>query len=260
MVLSTVEDVYFDDIIDLRILITILDVIFDDFADKKRDWKTVSLFRSIILDNKECKDENERFVKDLWDGILTKLYNLPLFSQYKELFIYDTMQMINSMYYSCLVNLYPFSINFTENSIYTAPNMIIYLYIDTDLMASPSFDINELGKLREMLWYVQQMARIGNWITTWKRELNEGDFSSGVFAYAISKGILKPKELDRLDNYEIVRRIEDSKVVEQLFSIWKENCQKALSISGKLKSVDGFALLKGFENLMKFHLASEGFK
>jgi len=170
------------------------------------------------------------------------------------------MQMINSMYYSCLVNLHPFSINFTENRIYTASNMIVYLYIDTDLMASPSFDINELGKLREMLWYVQQMARIGNWITTWKRELKERDFSSGVFAYAISKGILRSEELGKLDESENIRRIENSGITEQLFSIWKENQRKAISISENLKSVDGSALLKGFENLMKFHLASEGFK
>ncbi len=129
------------------------------------------------------------------------------------------MQMINSMYYSCLVNLYPFSINFTENSIYTASNMIVYLYIDTNLMASPSFDIRELGKLREMLWHVQQMARIGNWITTRKRELKEGDFTSGVFAYALSNNILKHDELGRLDDHEIIKRIEDSDIIKQLLFI-----------------------------------------
>jgi len=96
MVISTVENMYFDYIIDLRILITILDVIFDDLADKIRDWRTNSHFRRVILDSKECNDENERFLRDLWNGILTKMYDLPLFSQYKEIFIYDAMQMMCS--------------------------------------------------------------------------------------------------------------------------------------------------------------------
>ena len=237
-----------------------IDAIFDDTADREKDWEKTAKLSDIIL--RGCHPENqiEIFLLDLWRHINSELKNLPAYKYYKTLFHFDLIQMINSMYYSCLINQNLHLLNFTENRIHTAPNMIIYLYIDVDLMASPSFDRNELGRLREMLWYVQQMARIGNWITTWKRELKERDFSSGVFAYAISNDILRSGELRKLDESEIISRIESSRVIEQLFKIWKENQQKALSISENLKSVDGLAFLKGFENLMKFHLASEGFK
>ncbi len=63
------------------------------------------------------------------------------------------------------------------------------------------------------------MARIGNWITTWKRELKEGDLSSGVFAYAVSKNVVNSEELKKLNEDEIISRIENSGVIEQLVSI-----------------------------------------
>ena len=127
-------------------------------------------------------------------------------------------------------------------------------------MVSPDFDDNELPYLRNAFWYAQQMARIGNWLSTWKREAKEKDISSGVFAYVFSNKIIEYNDFETLSDSEIIERIENSNVNEFFMNIWKENYVKLVSLKEKIKSVDMDAYIKGLENVIKFHMASEGMK
>jgi hypothetical protein len=104
------------------------------------------------------------------------------------------------------------------------------------------------------------MARIGNWLSTWKREVKEKDYSSGVFAYVFSNKIIDIDEIKNLTENEIIKRIENSCVKDYFLSIWKENYLKLLSYKDRIKSVDMKAYLDGLETVIKFHMASEGFK
>ncbi len=255
--LSCVDKRFLEEITDIKILLTMLDAILDDLADRNKDWESIErVYRAL----EEGGEGILGLASDLWRYVISVLKKFQMFKYYEKILLFDLKQMINSMFYSCLVNTKPEIINFTESKINTAHNMIIYLYIDVDLIASPSFDLRELGMLREMIWYVQQMARVGNWITTWKRELKEKDFSSGVFAYAVSNGVIDVEDLTERSDGEIVKIIENSDVIEGLIEEWKRNYERVVEMASKFKSFDGLSFVKGFENLMKFHLASEGLK
>lgn len=67
------------------------------------------------------------------------------------------------------------------------------------------------------------MARIGNWLSTWKRELRERDFTSGVFAYIVSNRLVSPNQLPEMDEAEIVSIIEETHPDEYFMRLWMEN-------------------------------------
>jgi len=138
--------------------------------------------------------------------------------------------------------------------------MIVFLLNGIDLMASPQFDKNELSNLRTIFWSAQQMARIGNWLSTWKRELKEKDICSGVLAYAISSKILNIDDIKQLKEDNIVKKIENSGAYQYFGSSWKRNYEKIKGMKGTIKSIDMDKYITGLENVFKFHMASEGLK
>jgi len=218
--------------------------------------------KKIILTMLAKFDNNEKIslISRMWEYLILELSKFPRFKEFKDIFMYDFQQFVNCINYSYLVNNNPNMINIHEMENYDCHNMIVFLLNGIDLMVSPDFDKNDLPKLRNAFWYAQQMARIGNWLSTWKREVKEKDFSSGVFAYAFENNIIDSSEIGKLSDEEIVRRIENSGMKEYFMGVWKENYSKLASLKDKIQSVDMDVYIKGLENVIKFHMASEGMK
>ena len=107
---------------------------------------------------------------------------------------FDEVAAIAFRFWDLMINKNPDIINLHEVEYYDSHNMIVYLMNDIDLMASTKINKEELPHLRKAFWHAQQMARVGNWLSTWKREIKEKDFSSGVFAYIFSNNIVKYKD------------------------------------------------------------------
>lgn len=124
------------------------------------------------------------------------------------------------------------------------------------MMASTSFNTIELPFLREIVWYGQQMAKISNWLSTWKREVKRGNFTSGVFSYLVS-GLIFPYELIDLNENEVTEVVEMFGVHDYLIKLWKENYEKIKVIRANVKSIDVDLFLNGLEKLLKFHLVTE---
>jgi len=143
---------------------------------------------------------------------------------------------------------------------YDCHNMIVYLLNGIDIMASSSLDNRDLSHVRTAFWHAQQMARIGNWLSTWKREVKEKDISSGVFAYVFENNIIDSSDIGKLSDEEIMGRIENSGMQEYFMSVWKENYVKLASLKDKIQSVDMDAYVKGLENVIQFHLLTEGLR
>src|SRR4029078_686428 len=99
-----------------------------------------------------------------------------------ELLCYDLEQLLNTVRYSELVNQNLCLLNLVEHDLYSPHGLIITAFATIDLMCMPDFRFEELGRLRQMLWHADWMARIGNLVTTWQREMSDGDLTSGVFA------------------------------------------------------------------------------
>ena len=129
-----------------------------------------------------------------------------------------------------------------------------------DWMTLSSFNSNEIGPTRMIIWQAQKMARIGNWISTWEKELKEKDFSSGVFAYAIDLGVLTIEDLDDLDNPLIIKKIKESKIENKLLEEWNIYYKEISVLDKRTKIINTKKLLKGLQSLLVLELTSRGYK
>jgi len=259
-IFSSVEKKYFALLAKTKTLLIMFITLLDDTADKFKDKKMLDKLSKIPFENDiKNSDSYINLVFDIWKNIYEKISRLQRFKEFKEMFMFDLMLLINAFYYSILINKQSQMLNVLENKIYSSHNMGMFLYADIDLMASPSFNKKELGAMRTIIWHAQQMARIGNWVSTWKRELNENDISSGVIAYALKKRIITLSDLNR-DRNEIIKKIENSDMKDYFLNEWKRHYHNIQNLGIKVKSIDIKRYLKGLEMVLKYHLASEGLK
>jgi hypothetical protein len=263
VILSSVDNSYYKSITDLKIILTMAFSILDDISEVEKDENLLKKILNIIRNRTtqiDFKDDKLLFFIDIWNYLLTTLKHYPRYEEFKDIFWFDFEQMLNSVKYNVLVNKYPEMINLQDMHNYDCHNMIVFLLNGIDLMVSPSFSIKDLPQIRNAFWHAQQMARIGNWLSTWKRELNERDFCSGVFAYAFENDIIKSNEIGYLTNEDIIDRIENSGMQKYFMNVWKNNYIKLSSLKNSIQSVDIDLYLNGLQNLIKLHLASEGLK
>ena len=167
---------------------------------------------------------------------------------------------MNVMNYSALIKCHPSLMNLTEHDVYFPHNMHMMISGTMDLIASPHFDIRELGNLREALWCAQQMGRIGNLVTTWEREVTEGDFSSDVFALGLRWGVLSVENLENEDSETISRRIREADLESEFLRRWQEMHDRICQLASACASVDINSLVRGLETLIQLHIGSRGLK
>jgi len=262
--LSTVNSSLIPELTHTKIIMTMFATILDDVADSHQDKKLLNAMIDSVLSGK-IKDgfennEKVKFLLEAWNHIISKIEKYPRYEEFKDIFMYDVKQLLNCINYSCLTNENPHIVNLLEMQNYDCHNMVVFLYNGLDIMASPELDKNELPHLRTAFWYAQQMARIGNWLSTWKREIKEGDISSGVFGYLFSNNIISMDDVKNIPNEELINRIEKSEMKEYFLGVWKENHNKLSSMKEKIHSVNIDSYVNGLENVIKFHMASEGLK
>ena len=147
-----------------------------------------------------------------------------------------------------------------EHDLYSPHNMHIMVSHTVDLMCSPGFDRAEHGTIRDAVWHAQFMGRIGNLITTWERELADGDYSSGIYAHALAAGDLTLEMLKQQNCEAIAAAIRNGGHEEYFLTRWTELHQRLVDLSSYVHSVDLRRLLKGYERLIRLHLGSRGYK
>lgn len=248
----------------------ILNTLIDDLADKRKNEKLLEAALGICSSRTGVRINLSRFskkdkrylnlIRKLWKSLNRTIKIYPRHKEFRELFLYDYQQFLNSMKYSYLINKNPYSINLTECEVYSAHNMQGVIALTIDLMCSPRFNRKELGILREIGWRAQRMGRIGNSITTWGREAYENDFSSEVFAYSLEKGIISIKDLQKRDKGELVTKIKKSSADKYFLKRWEEYYNDIKKLTKKIKSTNIKRFLSGLENLIIMHLSSRGLK
>jgi hypothetical protein len=262
--LSSIDKRYFQSITDNKLLFTIVCAILDDIAEVHKDNKLLNAMSQLIIEdvNKEEYQNNEKilYMKELWAYLKNEIMKYPRYEEFIDIFMYDIKQMLNALEYSFITNKHLQMINLQDMQNYDCHNMMVFIYNGLDLMVSPDFDDNELPYLRNAFWFAQQMARIGNWLSTWKREVKEKDYSSGVFGYVFENKIIDVNDIENLPDDKFIKRIENSDVNKFFMNLWKENYVKLSSVGKMIKSVDMDSYIIGLQNVIKFHLASEGLK
>src|SRR5262249_26960237 len=112
------------------------------------------------------------------------------------------------------------------------------------------------GTARQVFWEAQRMARIGNTIMSWEREVRAGDTASGVFAYALELGIISSSDLlDRSpeDLQETLLRSDYAGYARAEWSRHHENMRNAIA---RVRSVDLRGALLGHEELFRLHVGA----
>ncbi len=265
----TVDSRYNSSLLKAKTLLTMHIVLLDDIADKTQEkrvfeeiYKT-SFFAEFIDWNNLTKKEQDyiRFDIEVWNEVKREIMRYPGYKNLEEIFYFDIDQVLNANRYSCLLNKNLHLINKSESWVYPCFNMAAFTYTDLDLMCSVGVNPGKIGLLREVIWNAQKMARIGNWLSTWEREIYEDDYTGGVFALLAHEtnglGDFRNQNKER-----IICTIKKLKLEEKLLGVW-ENCYDEIKQTvkpGDELEVPVKDFLLRLENLLVLHLISKGYK
>lgn len=252
-----------------KVLITMFVAQLDDAADK---LKKKALLKELLKIPEEEKISNlQRFKKkekkylkftlELWKEIITHIKKYPRYQEFREIFYYDINQVLNAISYSFLVNKNPYLINKSEYWHFLSYNMVSFLYSDVDLMCFSEINLQNIGKFREAIYYAQKMARVGNWLSTWERELKERDITSGVVAYALDRNMFSIKDLTHVNTRGIIKKIKKGKIEKKFLKEWNDFYLALKKIGREMKEkkfIDKYLL--SLEKLLTLHLISRGYK
>ncbi len=258
----------YDELCDTKVLGVMLDVLLDDVADQKGDVELLGQMLRIPFSDQpldwqrftheEC--DYAAFAEVVWNEVQLRVERFPRYDVFQDVLRYDYGQLLNTMRYAHLLNRFPSMLNLAEHDLYLPHNMHMMISATMDLMCSPGFDFDELGRLREAIWHAQYMGRIGNLVTTWERELLEGDFTSGVFAHAVIHGDLTLEQLENGDRDVIARAIRQGQHEEYFLRQWQGHRRRLIDLQVSLRSVDLKPFVHGIERLFCLHMASRGLK
>ena len=255
--------------------LTILYVtLLDDVLEKRRDPVTFEEAAKLPFDHQAVDWDRDgldvdylEFTQQVWETLLARLESAPEYAAYSRLFRYDLRQAVNAIEYTNLVIDRPDLATVQDLELYESHNMVMYAYLDTDLMHSDPSYAEELPALRRALWPAQQMARIGNWLSTWERELLEGDYSSGIVVYALQHDIVTPAELEAVRAgedgafEEVVDRIHRNGIEEVFLSRWDGHQAELTAINEhEVHGMDLTPFIDGLKVVLRYPLASRGLK
>jgi hypothetical protein len=266
--LSSVDPEWYDFACDTKVMGVVLDVLLDDIADRRGDPRLLEQLLNVPFDAERAKLKDvsaedrpyAEYTLDLWQEIKRRTRLLPFFDRFATLWRYDYLQLFNGMRYAHMVNEDPALLNAAEHDLYSPHNMHIIVSSTVDLMCSPNFDRTELGRLRDAIWHAQFMGRIGNLVTTWERELGDGDYTSGVYARALAEGDVTLEMLEAQDQQAIAHAIRSGGHEDYYLTRWASMRQRLVELAPRVHSVDLTRLLTGYERLIRLHLGSRGYK
>ena len=247
----------------LTMYVTVLDDLLETHGDRATFLEVCKCHQEGLEpdpDRAAVDADTVEFVQRVWAAFEAGQEGAPRREAFADVFAYDLDQTINAVEYSAVLSDTPEMANITGARRYDSHNMVLFAYTDLDLMYSPAFDLSDFGALRDLVWDLQEMARIGNWVTTWERELGEGDYSSGVVVTALQEGVLAPEDLAEGDHERLVRSVRDHGIEERYRRRWERLHRSVTRRGVEAGSVDLDALVRGMETVFEFHLASEGLK
>lgn len=224
--LSSVEPEYHANLRLTKAKSAVFITLIDDIADHAnlRDRKLLDALITIPFSPEETNSNSRYFAvcQDLWRDISHTIREYPRYREFAYILNFDLKQVMLAEEQSWLMNSFPHMANELENDIYGHHGTLLMVNGLWDLMCSPDFDAAELGDLRECLYIAQKIARLCNMISTYHRELTEGDITSPIILRAIKEGRLNFPQMtingstESLQTLELQFREEVSSNVSQL--------------------------------------------
>lgn len=250
---------------DVKFLIIIFIILVDDIADKTKNEKLLNEIIKVphnkistinIQFNKKEK-KYLRFAIKLWNYIERMIKKYPRYNEFKIVLDYDIKQTLNAMNYTYLINNNPHLINKVEYWLYSPHSLQGMIDCTLDLMCCSKFDINESSKVREIFWNAQKMARISNCLSSWKKELISGDFSSSVVVYFLSSNSANIGKLIKKNRQSIIGEINRSGIENELLKEWQKCYDDVDFLCGRVKLIKSRDFLLQLEKFLLMHIAVE---
>lgn len=270
--LPIVESVYTDKLSIDKTLVVLFITVVDDILEKKRDRATFLELSKIPFEGQVADPTADgvdaAYVsvgERIWQTLIGRLGDAPKFDDYADIFRFDLKQALTAIEYSDIASHNPGVATMADLERYESHNMVMLAYADVDFMHSDVEIGAALGPLRDAVLEAQMMARIGNWVSTWERELSEGDFSAGPIVYALETGLVTPDELERArrdDDVadELKSRIRDHGIEDVFLSAWERHYDTLCRINEQLPSIELEPFIDGTEEILRYHLTSRGLK
>jgi hypothetical protein len=109
------------------------------------------------------------------------------------------------------------------------------------------------------------MGRIGNWLSTWERELAEGDLHAGTVLQALAADAVDREDLERVGEdpgvrQQVVEAVQASDSEATLLERWEDHYRWIHRRTDDVESVDLDAFLSGMVEVFRYHRASRGLK
>lgn len=250
-----------------KFLSGMLNVLLDDVSDRKRNGDLLDELLKVTGgsagDFARFSAADRKYAElttRLWNVFWERVGQYPNFAAYKDLLQYDLTQLFNTVRYSHLVNDNLFLLNLIEHDHYSPQGMGLMSFSTVDLMCADRFPRQELAALREAIWHAQWMARIGNLITTWQREIGDGDYSSGVFARAVGRRDLTIEQLRSGKADEIEAGIRRGEHETHFLRRWNYHRERLRSMRPCIQSFDLNRVIEGLDRLLLTELGSRGRK
>lgn len=249
----------------LILYITLLDDRLERHGDRATFEAISSLPSGEVRASNQADDAYLAFGQRLWETISSRIAQAPNFDTYEELFHFDLEQAFDAIEYSELIIANPELATLGDLERYESHNMVMFAYADIDLMHADHAHRDDLATIRDAIWTAQHMARIGNWVSTWERELREGDLSAGPIVYAKEHDIVDVAELaacrsdaDTADR--VIARIHDHDIEKRFLGKWERLYHQLREYNDQIESVDLEEFVRGTEEILRYHLASRGLK
>lgn len=250
-----------------KVAAIMLNVLLDDLADKFHEREVFEFCSRLLIGVAQIADwkgapEWRRYfevVLGVMNFIRERIQQFPFYETLKEILVFDFEQIFNCMRYALTANsLWQFA-NLAEFYMYQSHNMNMMINLTIDLMNHRTFDLTELGRIRQIVLEAQKLVRIGNMISTWERELEDGDFSNAVFAYALEKRIISPDQLNKGEWKEIRAAIRGTECEKPFLKDWLVGYDQLIQLycESDIRSVDISPLVENMPRLLiSMHLGS----
>jgi len=242
----SVDEKYVDRLAIDKTKLTIFGVMIDDLADNYKIRNRELLENAVKIPwngNKRYSNKYLEVIREIWLDIINSVERYPRYEDFQEIFFFDLDQFMDSTKYAFLINTVGLE-NTMELGIYGHHNMMSLLFFDMDFMCSPGFNKNDFGKLRPVFYLVQDINHVGNILSTFKREIDELDFSSPIISMGLIDGIITKEDVIKHPKTCV-------KNLEYLIPYFKERAEKNFEkIKDYVKELD-FIELEDFYNRVR---------
>lgn len=251
-----------------RLLVSVYVTALNDLSDRREDqaaFETASGIPDGGADGAEADDPAVRLAGDAWDAVVDRLEGAPRFDTYLDALLLDLRSTARAQRHAAWSGEHPAKTTYEECLHEQASTMCMDALATVDLMCSPTFDPDEEWAVREAVGLAEPLGRIGNWLTTWERELAEGDLANGIVVKAVEDGVLTVEEVRRAraeppERPAFRRRVRAGGVERAVTRDWQRRFDRAVAHQWNTRTVDLDAFLGSMVGVRHRHEASRGRK